>query len=90
MPVPPPDKSIQPGTKSLHSVQQPATYYVQRLQTARSNVERLEGRLQSSRCRGNDDLVEVWQNELAYWRQQERSAAAMVVQLGSKANAPRK
>ena len=81
-----PVTSTKPRAVSSRSVPEHRAYYAERLQTARANIQRLETRLRSDSRWFNPDLVQIWQNEIVYWRQAERNATAILAQLGGSAN----
>ena len=81
-----PVTSTKPSPVSSRASPEHRAYYAERLQTARANIMRLETRLKPNNRWFNPDLVQIWQNEIVYWRQAERNAAAMLAQLGGSVN----
>jgi len=81
-----PVTNTKPGVVPSRATPEHRAYYAERLQTARANIKRLEIRLKPGNRWFNPDLVHVWQNEIIYWRQAERNAAAILAQLGGSVN----
>ena len=81
-----PVTSTKPSAVLSRAVPEHRAYYADRLQTARANIKRLETRLKPDNRWFNPDLVQIWRNEIVYWRQAERKAAAILAQLGGSVN----